>query len=327
MKRFLRDHDSEDVDQFRIALFLLDHLDAMVAYWDANEVCIFANNAYREWFGKTREQVIGHTLQELLGPIYPLNAPHIKAALAGQEQVFERDIPSPTGAIRQSLATYTPHVVDGKVVGFFVHVADVSPLKELERQLKAAKEKAEELATHDFLTGLPNRVLLFDRISQALAIAKRRQRMVALLNLDIDDFKKVNDTHGHGVGDRLLVEFSTRMKHSLRDSDTLTRLGGDEFLLLAPEVDSATQAEAIAFHILERANEPIQLSDLTLTTSLSVGIALYPQDGTTVETLIASSDHALYAAKALGKNRFTFAEAATTPTSRERQVNVGPTTG
>ena len=312
MKRFLRDHDSEDVDQFRIALFLLDHLDAMVAYWDANEVCIFANNAYREWFGKTREQVIGHTLQELLGPIYLLNAPHIKAALAGQGQVFERDIPSPTGAVRQSLATYTPHIIDGRVVGFFVHVADVGPLKELERQLKAAKEKAEELATHDFLTGLPNRVLLFDRISQALAIAKRRQRMVALLNLDIDDFKKVNDTHGHGVGDRLLVEFSTRMKHSLRDSDTLTRLGGDEFLLLAPEVDSATQAEAIAFHILERASEPFQLGELALTISFSVGIALYPEDGTTVEAFIASSDRALYAAKGLGKNRFAFAEVATT---------------
>jgi len=312
MKRFLRNRGSEDGDQFRIALFLLDHLDAMVAYWDANEVCVFANNAYREWFGKTREQVVGHTLQELLGPIYPLNAPYIKAALAGREQVFERDIPSPTGVVRQSLATYTPHVVDGKVVGFFVHVADVGPLKDLERQLKAAKEKAEELATHDFLTRLPNRVLLFDRISQAIAIAKRKQRMVALLNLDLDDFKTVNDTHGHGMGDRLLIEFSIRMKNSLRETDTLTRLGGDEFLLLAPEVDSDAQAEAIALHILEKIGEPFHLGELTLTISLSVGISLYPRDGTTVDTLIASSDRALYVAKALGKNRFAFARVTAT---------------
>ena len=306
MKRFLRDLAPEDGDQFGIALFLLDHLDAMVAYWDVNEVCVFANNAYRDWFGKTKAEVIGHTLQELLGPLYPLNVPYIKGALEGREQVFERDIPTPAGAVRQSLATYTPHLIDGKVVGFFVHVADVSLLKDLERQLKVAKEKAEELATHDFLTGLPNRVLLFDRISQALAMAKRKQQMVALLSLDIDDFKKVNDTHGHGVGDQLLIEFAARMRSSLRESDTLTRLGGDEFLLLAPEIDSDSQAEAIASHILKRISDPFEVGALTLTTSLSVGIALYPQDGTSAESLIASSDRALYGAKALGKNCFAF---------------------
>ena len=116
MKRFLRDLAPEDGDQFGIALFLLDHLDAMVAYWDANEVCVFANNAYRDWFGKTKAEVIGHALQELLGPLYPLNAPYIKGALEGREQVFERDIPTPAGAVRQSLATYTPHVIDGKTI-------------------------------------------------------------------------------------------------------------------------------------------------------------------------------------------------------------------
>ena len=306
MKRFLRDLAPEDVDHFGIALFLLDHLDAMVAYWDVNEVCVFANNAYRDWFGKNKAEVIGHTLRELLGPLYPLNVPYIKGALEGREQLFERDIPTPGGAVRQSLATYTPHLIDGKVVGFFVHVADVSLLKDLERQLKVAKEKAEELATHDFLTGLPNRVLLFDRISQALAMAKRKQQMVALLSLDIDDFKKVNDTHGHGVGDQLLIEFAARMRSSLRESDTLTRLGGDEFLLLAPEIDSDSQAEAIASHILKRISDPFEVGALTLTTSLSVGIALYPQDGTSAESLIASSDRALYGAKALGKNCFAF---------------------
>jgi len=281
----------------------------MVAYWDVNEVCIFANNAYREWFGKTKAEVIGHTLQELLGPLYPLNAPHIRAALEGREQVFERDIPSPSGAIRQSLATYRPHIVDGEVIGFFVHVADVSILKDLERRLKIAKEKAEQLATHDFLPGLPNRVLLFDRISQAIAMAKRKQQMVAVLSLDIDDFKRVNDTHGHGAGDQLLVELAARMMSSLRESDTVTRLGGDEFLLLAPEIESNTQAEAIASHLLKRIEDPFRLGELAQTITFSVGIALYPQDGTTAESLISSSDRALYAAKAMGKNRFAFADA------------------
>jgi diguanylate cyclase (GGDEF)-like protein/PAS domain S-box-containing protein len=308
MKRFGVDPNAQDEGQLHIAQFLLDHLDAMVAYWDVNEVCVYANNAYRLWFGKNKEQVIGHTLRELLGPIYPLNAPHIRAALEGQLQVFERDIPAPGGAVRHSLATYTPHLVNGKVVGFFVHVADVTPLKDLERQLKAAKEKAEQLATHDFLTGLPNRVLLFDRISQALALLRRKQQMVALLHIDIDDFKKVNDTHGHGVGDRLLIEFASRMKGALRESDTLTRMGGDEFLLLGPEVDSAAQAETIASHVLGRIRHPFQLGELDVAITVSVGIALSPRDGTTAEALIAGSDRALYIAKGLGKNRFAFAE-------------------
>jgi len=308
MKRFGGDPGARVEDQFHIAQFLLDHLDAMVAYWDTNEVCVYANNAYRLWFGKSKEQVIGHTLRELLGPIYPLNAPHVRAALEGRTQVFEREIPTPGGAVRHSLATYTPHLVNGRVAGFFVHVADVTPLKDLERQLKAAKEKAEQLATHDFLTGLPNRVLLFDRIAQALSLVKRKQQMVALLHIDIDDFKKVNDTHGHGVGDALLVEFASRMRGSLRESDTLTRMGGDEFLLLGPEVDSAVQAEAIASHVLGTVRRPFQLGELEVAITVSVGIALCPRNGKTAAALIASSDRALYVAKGLGKNRFAFAE-------------------
>jgi diguanylate cyclase (GGDEF)-like protein/PAS domain S-box-containing protein len=174
-------------------------------------------------------------------------------------------------------------------------------------ELMVAKAKAEELATHDFLTGLPNRVLLLDRIKQALAMAKRKQQMVALLSLDIDDFKRVNDTYGHGIGDRFLVEIAARMKNSLRESDTITRVGGDEFLLLAPEIESIVQAEGIAAHILEFVRPPFQLWELTLSTTFSLGIALYPRDGKTPEALIANSDRGLYIAKGLGKNRFAFA--------------------
>lgn len=293
-----------------ILLSLVDHLDAMLAYWDVNQVCVFANNAYRSWFGKTRQQMIGMTLEQLLGPIYPKNLPYIRAAYAGQIQVFEREIPTPDGRIRHSLATYTPHIVDGQVRGIFVHVADVTPLKKLEQELRVAKERAEEIATHDFLTGLPNRVFLVDRISQALSRAKRMHHIVAVLSVDIDDFKKINDTYGHAAGDRFLIEVASRLKDSLREIDGVTRMGGDEFLLLVPELESSTQIGTMADRILERVRAPFKLADATLLPSCSIGIALGTSESATSEVLITNSDRALYLAKKLGKNRYAFENTA-----------------
>ena len=296
-----------------IVLELVNHLDAMVAYWDINQVCVFANNAYHDWFGKMPREIIGMKLEALLGPLYLKNLPYIQAAYEGRKQVFEREIPTPEGRVRPSLATYTPHIVDGRVRGIFVHVADVTPLKALENELRAAKAKAEEVAVHDFLTGLPNRVLLLDRISQALALAKRNHRIVALLSLDIDDFKRVNDTWGHSVGDRVLIEVASRIKHSLRESETVTRMGGDEFLVLAPEVESDSQVEVMAGRILERLRRPVELEEATLSPTFSLGIALYPRHGVTPDGLMASADRALYVAKRRGKDCYSIADPGSIP--------------
>lgn len=296
---------TDDIHQ--VVFELMDVLDAMVAYWDQNQVCVFANSAYREWFGKTTSEMIGITMQQLLGAIYEKNLPYIKAAYAGHKQVFERDIPTPDGRIRPSLATYTPRFVNGQTMGIFVHVADVTPLKVLENELRVAKATAENAAVHDYLTGLPNRVLLGDRITQALALAKRNLKVVALLTLDVDGFKKVNDTLGHAAGDRLLIEVASRIKHVLRESETVTRMGGDEFLVLVPEMEAETQVEFMAARILERLREPFQIGDTTLSPTCSLGVALSSRDGTTPETLIANSDRALYVAKNRGKNCYAFA--------------------
>lgn len=259
---------------------------------------------------KKREEILGKTLKDLLGePLYEKNLPYILGALGGEQQVFEREIPTPTGELRHSLATYTPDIVDGKVQGFFVLVADVTPLKILELKLKAATAKAEELATHDFLTGLPNRVLLNDRISQAIKLAKREHKMVAVMTIDIDDFKKINDTYGHGEGDRLLVEIASRLQDSIRGSDTITRYGGDEFLLLSiPEVASQEHVEIMARRLLEKVSRSFGISGEVVCPTFSIGISLYPNNGTTVKELIANSDKAAYIAKDLGKNRYIFAE-------------------
>ncbi len=126
-----------------IALTIVDNITAMTAYWDADQRCRFASNAYVEWFGKSRQQLVGVTLQEFLGPLYERNLPHINAALNGEIQTFEREIARPDGEVRHALATYTPHVVEGAVQGLFVHVSDVTPLKVTEQ---ARSVYIEELA-------------------------------------------------------------------------------------------------------------------------------------------------------------------------------------
>ncbi len=122
----------------QIALNVVNHIPAMVAYWDKRQICVFSNEAYREWFGRSPEEMKGMHMRELLGPLYALNLPYILAALQGKEQVFERRIPLPDGSIRESIATYTPDVLDGDVRGFFVQVVDVTTLREREAALEKA---------------------------------------------------------------------------------------------------------------------------------------------------------------------------------------------
>lgn len=140
----------------------------MVAYWDSNQRCVFANNAYWEWFGKKPSQMIDTTLSALLGPLYELNLPYITAALAGKEQVFERRIPMLAGGYRDSIATYTPDIIDGVVRGFWAHVADVTVLREREAALeRALKDRDQALAEIKTLEGLLPICLCCKRIKDA----------------------------------------------------------------------------------------------------------------------------------------------------------------
>jgi diguanylate cyclase (GGDEF)-like protein/PAS domain S-box-containing protein len=282
----------------------------MLSYWDRDQVCLFANEAHNDWFGKSGQEVMGLTMLELLGPSYEKNLPYILAALKGEKQVFEREIPTPNGEVRHSIAIYTPDIVDDKVQGFIVLDADVSPMKALEQELIRARTKAEHLAVHDFLTGLPNRVLMVDRIKQAILLANRKKTLIAVMMIDMDNFKEVNDTYGHSHGDRLLVEISSRMKESIREYDTISRYGGDEFLLVSiPEINDRKDVYIVITRLLGKVNQPFEInSDIVISPAISIGIALYPQNGKTAEELMVKADEALYAAKRLGKNRYMFAE-------------------
>ena len=171
---------------------------------------------------------------------------------------------------------------------------------------KQMEQKLEEMATHDFLTGLPNRVLLLDRFTIAAALAHRNKGRLAVLSLDLDNFKSINDTLGHGAGDQVLKVISTRLRGIIRASDTLARVGGEEFLLVMPETSHLEDSATLAQKILDSFIEPFSIDGHQLHLSTSIGIALYPEDAEDLETLTRKSDAAMYYSKNHGRNQFKF---------------------
>ncbi len=170
--------------------------------------------------------------------------------------------------------------------------------------LETANKQLRYLATHDALTGLPNRVLMDDRISQCMALADRQNQTFAVILLDLDRFKLVNDSLGHGVGDELLKEVARRLKSVVREIDTVARLGGDEFVLIITQSPERGAVQAVAHRIIESMKAPVRIAGLEIHTSPSIGIAFYPGDAVTVETLLANADAAMYYAKQQGRNNF-----------------------
>jgi diguanylate cyclase len=170
--------------------------------------------------------------------------------------------------------------------------------------LEAANRQLRHLATHDSLTGLPNRVLLDDRLAQAIAHAHRERQQFAVLVVDLDRFKLVNDSLGHRAGDELLCEIAHRLSGLVRDIDTVTRLGGDEFVMVLSPVVGVHEAESVARRVIESLHNPVEIAGLDVYTSSSIGIALYPQDGTTSQALLTHADAAMYCAKQEGRDRF-----------------------
>jgi diguanylate cyclase (GGDEF)-like protein len=173
-------------------------------------------------------------------------------------------------------------------------VGHMSRLEQEMMRLKQENARVRELAFHDELTGLPNRTLLQDRFRQAIALARRQGRQIALLFLDLDHFKRVNDTFGHVVGDRLLQQVAARLTSCLRVSDTACRYGGDEFVVLLPELESRQSAIAAADKILAQLSLPFLVSGAAIEMTTSIGIAFHPEDGTECSELIRVSDRAMY---------------------------------
>ena len=171
---------------------------------------------------------------------------------------------------------------------------------------KQIQEKVENLAYYDTLTGLPNRALLVDRIHQAVDLGRRLERPIGILFLDLDGFKTVNDTFGHFQGDELLKAVACRLAGVLRKSDTVARMGGDEFIIMAPNIEDAKEIETVANKIINVFKNPFDLSCHEIYTTASIGISVFPADGETADALIKNADLAMYKAKEKGRNQYVF---------------------
>jgi diguanylate cyclase (GGDEF)-like protein/PAS domain S-box-containing protein len=206
---------------------------------------------------------------------------------------------------------------EGKIVGFRSISRDMTERKQFEQKLA-------EMATHDSLTGLPNRILLSDRLMIGSELTRRSGHRLAVLMLDLDRFKAVNDSMGHSVGDELLKAVGQRLSSMMRKSDTISRLGGDEFVLVLPQIARIDDVTKFAQRILGAFQEPFVFGSHRLQITTSVGIAIYPEDGTNIENLLKNADSAMYLAKEQGRGiyKYYLNDEVTSSDKTERRVRV-----
>jgi len=260
---------------------------------------IFANAAGVSLLGaETPEGLIGQSLHDAL---YPEHRETIEVRMrrltVGQEWV-------PT---EERFVRLDGSVVDVEMTVVSFLYQEQPAIQIVARDIterKRDRERLNYLAYFDPLTSLPNRQLFNDRLSQALTLAHRRREQIAVVVLDIDRFKEINDTLGHHIGDCLLQVVALRLKGCLRDSDTIARIGGDEFFLILPNIGGAKDAEAVAQKILDAFSEPFTIDTQEIYISASLGLSLYPTDGSNVEVLVKNADTAMYRAKSCGRNAF-----------------------
>ena len=241
-----------------------------------------------------------------IGLVLQTNKPRV---LAADTLLIKRD--GTEIAIEDS--TSPIHNWDGQLTGVVIVFHDVSATK-------AMALKMTHLAQHDFLTNLPNRVLLNDRIEQAITLASRHHTQLAVLYLDLDNFKHINDSLGHATGDKLLQSVTKRLKECVRDSDTVSRQGGDEFVILLAETKNSEDAAISAQKILDHMQAMHQLDKSQLHITTSIGISVYPADGADAETLIQSADTAMYFAKEKGRNNYQFFKGEMNARAVERSI-------
>ncbi|PWB46552.1 MAG: hypothetical protein C3F18_12605 [Nitrosomonadales bacterium] len=263
---------------------------------------VFANEAM--------VRLSGYSLAELLNNFPFINLVHpdqreaikdnILRRLAGEqiENHYEASLISRNGE-RHEVELAVAVVHDGKKIQIVVVVRDITERKQL-------LDNLQHMAHFDELTSLPNRALFFDRLRRALADARRHGSGFALLFVDLDGFKAVNDAYGHQFGDQLLNEVARRMEQCVRESDTVARMGGDEFAVILGDINDADDARVVAQKIINSLSTSLTLDGRECHVGASIGISLYPQDGESSESMLTNADSAMYSAKSQGKNTYAF---------------------
>ncbi|MCE3044927.1 EAL domain-containing protein [Legionella sp. 16cNR16C] len=286
---------------------------AIIDITKPHQPIIYVNKAFERIMGYSEKQTLGQNLAHLQGTKTDhVNQKRIELAIRElREETVELESYRRGGELFWCELSVAP-VSDsfGKVRHYVCILNDITQRREMERQLVRQ-------ATHDSLTELPNRVLLIDRVEQAILQARKKNSILAFLFLDLDRFKMTNDTLGHSVGDKLLQAVSNRLLIATNDFDTVARLGGDEFVILLQDIASETQAQQMAQELLHMIEKPFQVDQHSLKITGSIGISFYPKDGLDYESLMKNADLSMYHAKDSGRNSFRIFE----PEMNRRVIN------
>jgi len=286
--------------KLQLAAKVFTHAREDIAITDVKGTIIDVNDTFTETTGYSREEAIGQNPRILQsGRQSPEFYSDMWQALLEEGywygELWNR---RKNGEVYAEMKTISAVRDEQGVTTHYVALgSDITPMKEHQEQL-------ERIARYDILTNLPNRSLLADRLSQAMLQCKRHQQSLAVVFLDLDYFKEVNDSHGHDVGDELLIALSLRMKEALREGDTLARIGGDEFVAILADLAKVEDCEPVLERFLLAASEPVTIGEVILNVSASIGVTLYPQDNVDADQLMRHADQAMYVAKESGKNRY-----------------------
>ncbi len=280
----------ESEEQYRL---VTDALPVLISYLDMNLHYRFINKAHADWFGMPLNKISGKSIKAVLGhSIFEIFDEHIKKLRSQDTVNFETIMHFHHDDERYVSVTLIPHIKEGVMEGFFSLINDTTP-------------RINHLATHDSLTDLPNRSLFNARFLRILNRCKLNHSKLAILFLDLDHFKNINDTFGHDVGDDLLIQVVDRVKKSLRQTDFLARLGGDEFTVLLEDVNREDVIK-IADKICNVLSYPFNLKGSETFITVSIGVSIYPDDAEEMSILLKNADMAIYSAKEKGRNAIEF---------------------
>ena len=290
-------------EEWRLSAAVFSNTQEGVVITDCDGRILTVNPAFSAITGYDPGELIGHSMRLLQSgrhdrAFYDALWDAVRTTGHWQGEIWNR---RKNGEVYPELLTIsTVRDQHGEIVNYVGSFSDIT-------SFKRSQQRMEHLAHHDALTGLPNRLMLLSRLEHAVAKARRDQGQGAVLFLDLDRFKHVNDTHGHPAGDALLIAVAERLRERLRDSDTLARLGGDEFVIVLEQLAERDQAAAIAQELIARLSEPFELpGGQVARIGASIGIALFPADGTAPDALIQRADVALYESKQGGRGTHRF---------------------